>query len=426
MEVAPPAPTSQPSASATGEPVLDQLLSQLDPEARQAYWQALARFLRFETSKAEFEESVRAALGDKRALHNTFVCSLLRGALNAPENAHYSALQMPEDMATPLEPASAPELDALSVEHRSMSEVEPAPGALGTAPAPDAPGGGGGAAGGGSLKLSLKIKMDSSGTFAAVTEPPPEMTIDPEEEAQLNALHEQAAASQQWAACRAFPPATPHPACAAFGLPRAAARVGARPSPTCLPPAPRGEHGGPSAAEPARIPPVRRPCLRTLRRLTDTARGHGVARVSPEAASFMRARCVTARVPAEPPPSRGPLGRGRWPVPPGEAPVRFPAPREARASPRVPCHAGKSPSRRTSTGSSLHARTTAPPAMAPSRRGCGLPRNGRPWARRISATTGRRPDETGAAAARRCRACKYTVGDGACTGAGTTIWWFRK
>lgn len=72
------------STSSTGEPVLDSLMQQLAPEARQTYWQALARFLRFETSKAEFEESVAAALGDKRALHNAFIYALLRGALAAP------------------------------------------------------------------------------------------------------------------------------------------------------------------------------------------------------------------------------------------------------------------------------------------------------------------------------------------------------
>lgn len=72
------------STSSTGEPVLDTLMQQLAPEARQTYWQALARFLRFETSKAEFEESVAAALGDKRALHNEFIYALLRGALAAP------------------------------------------------------------------------------------------------------------------------------------------------------------------------------------------------------------------------------------------------------------------------------------------------------------------------------------------------------
>eukprot|EP00964_Phaeocystis_antarctica_P130234 scaffold94111_cov60-Phaeocystis_antarctica.AAC.1 len=78
------ASSSSTSTSSTGEPVLDSLMQQLAPEARQTYWQALARFLRFETSKAEFEESVAAALGDKRALHNAFIYALLRGALVAP------------------------------------------------------------------------------------------------------------------------------------------------------------------------------------------------------------------------------------------------------------------------------------------------------------------------------------------------------
>ena len=39
------------------------------------------------------------------------------------------------------------------------------------------------------MKLSLKIKMGSDGNFAAVSEEPL-ATVDPEEEAQLNALHE--------------------------------------------------------------------------------------------------------------------------------------------------------------------------------------------------------------------------------------------
>ena len=94
------------STSSTGEPVLDSLMQQLAPEARQTYWQALARFLRFETSKAEFEESVAAVLGDKRALHNAFIYALLRGALAAPGSGggHLSQLTaMPSmDPAVPL------------------------------------------------------------------------------------------------------------------------------------------------------------------------------------------------------------------------------------------------------------------------------------------------------------------------------------
>ena len=111
----PQAAASSTSASSTGEPVLDSLLQQLAPEARQTYWQALARFLRFETSKAEFEESVAAALGDKRALHNTFVCALLRGALAAPGSGsgHLSQLTMPDGFPVPsmdaVEPASLPQ-----------------------------------------------------------------------------------------------------------------------------------------------------------------------------------------------------------------------------------------------------------------------------------------------------------------------------
>ena len=100
------ASSSSTSTSSTGEPVLDSLMQQLAPEARQTYWQALARFLRFETSKAEFEESVAAALGDKRALHNAFIYALLRGALAAPGSGggHLSQLTaMPSiDPAAPL------------------------------------------------------------------------------------------------------------------------------------------------------------------------------------------------------------------------------------------------------------------------------------------------------------------------------------
>ena len=103
----PESAASSTSASSTGEPVLDSLLQQLAPEARQAYWQALARFLRFETSKAEFEEIAAAALGDKRALHNTFVCALLRGALAVPGSgsSHLSqTCKMPDGFSTSMEP----------------------------------------------------------------------------------------------------------------------------------------------------------------------------------------------------------------------------------------------------------------------------------------------------------------------------------
>ena len=175
------------STSSTGEPVLDTLMQQLAPEARQTYWQALARFLRFETSKAEFEESVAAALGDKRALHNALIYALLRGALAAPGSGggHLSQIA-----ATPSgDPAAPPP------ELPSLSALEPAPGASGApaaGPSQATAGGGvgaGGGGGGGAMKLSLKIKMGSDGNFAAVSDVP-QATVDPEEEAQLNALHE--------------------------------------------------------------------------------------------------------------------------------------------------------------------------------------------------------------------------------------------
>jgi len=50
----------------------DALFARLEPAARETYWDALSRFLRFEIDKGEFERLALPALGaDGVALHNS-------------------------------------------------------------------------------------------------------------------------------------------------------------------------------------------------------------------------------------------------------------------------------------------------------------------------------------------------------------------
>lgn len=215
-----------PSAPSTSsDPALDALLQQLTPEARQAYWHALGRFLRFETSKAEFEQTVTGALGSRErfALHNAFVCALLRGALGVAgeDDAAVVAPSVRTEEAAPMQidaPAAATCAAAASATDATQRLQAPPPTGDAGAPhpttdqsaegAPSTPAASAAGAGGG-LKLSLKIKMGSDGNLAAVSEPMAEMTIDPAEEAQLNALHERLTeTAKQCGVSRVAPEAT--------------------------------------------------------------------------------------------------------------------------------------------------------------------------------------------------------------------------
>lgn len=211
--------------STSSDPALDALLQQLTPEARQAYWHALGRFLRFETSKAEFEESVTGALGSRErfALHNAFVCALLRAALGeddavvvGPSVSTEEATSMQVDVPAAAATAAA----AAGTDAAQRLHAPPPTGGAGVlqptadptsegAPGVAAPSTPSAAGGGGGLKLSLKIKMGSDGNLAAVSEPMAEMTIDPAEEAQLNALHERLTeTAKQCGVSRVAPEAT--------------------------------------------------------------------------------------------------------------------------------------------------------------------------------------------------------------------------
>ena len=60
------------------------------------------------------------------------------------------------------------------------------------------------------MKLSLKIKMGSDGNFAAISEVP-QATVDPEEEAQLNALHERLSETAKQQGIARVAPSRGHP-----------------------------------------------------------------------------------------------------------------------------------------------------------------------------------------------------------------------
>lgn len=220
---------SSAAPSTSSDPALDALLKQLTPEARHVYWHALGRFLRFEISKAQFEESVTGALGSRErfALHNAFVCALLRGALGVPGEDDAASVA-PYVQAAGVEPmqidapaaataaAAASATDAAQRLHAppptgdagALQPLQPTADASGGGAAPITPAASAAGSGGG-LKLSLKIKMGSDGNLAAVSEPMAEVTIDPEEEAQLNALHERLTeTAKQCGVSRVSPEAT--------------------------------------------------------------------------------------------------------------------------------------------------------------------------------------------------------------------------
>ena len=144
-----------------------------DDGARSAYWSALARFLRFELSKSDFDRLALKALGPHVALHNAVIMALLQDAQQADgaAGADASGLQL---FGRP-EVASA--AGATGAASGAAGLHAGAAGAAGAAPVQQA-----------GPKLMLKIRqgpggMDASAQMHGVR-------VDPVEEAQLNALHE--------------------------------------------------------------------------------------------------------------------------------------------------------------------------------------------------------------------------------------------
>lgn len=177
----PPAgPPADPAAAPAAAPVTrakEALWSALSSaDSREAYWSALTSFLRFETTKSEFESAVLAVLSVNLRLHNAFIRALIQSALceSAPLQLRDGGLHTVDSDAempgadhhhAPLPPAASP---------------ANAPPAYTTATAPAA-----------APTLSLKIVQKNSGGFvAAGSDPQSTPEVNPAESAQLNALHD--------------------------------------------------------------------------------------------------------------------------------------------------------------------------------------------------------------------------------------------
>ena len=160
----------------SGSTSLRSLLDALPAASREKYWDALCRFLRFELDRPSFEEAAQAALGPLVPRHNELIREILRGSLAAPA-AELEAARVEAAAAAKTDddaPSAAMLLDEPPLAREAtLRDAAPQP----VAAAPAAP------------KISLKIRRDESGGLTSAMVAPP-LTVDPLEEAQLNALHE--------------------------------------------------------------------------------------------------------------------------------------------------------------------------------------------------------------------------------------------
>lgn len=144
-----------------------------DEKARHAYWTAFAKFMRFELEKPDFDRVAVAALGPHVAQHNAVIMALLKDAQNG---------QDPFAATSELQIFGVPEAQHAAngggASSGASASAQGAAGAAGTSGQPAAAG----------PKLMLKIGMGRGGMEASATRP--ELRVDPQEEAQLNALHE--------------------------------------------------------------------------------------------------------------------------------------------------------------------------------------------------------------------------------------------
>ena len=149
--------------------------------ARDAYWAAFSRFMRFEITKAEFDKLALAALGPHVKLHNNAIFAMVRDAQHASPGG-----------AAPVQSGDLSGqrifgvVDPLGASNGAASSAASSSQAMGgggasIAPAPQASMGG--------PKLMLKIRSDGRGGMDA-SAARPELVVDPVEEAALNAMHE--------------------------------------------------------------------------------------------------------------------------------------------------------------------------------------------------------------------------------------------
>ena len=156
------------------EAALGALHAQLDAAARETYWKALAKFMIFEIDKPSFDRVALAALGPHVAMHNAIILALLQDAQNAEAEeplAASSALHVfgRPQMHSATNGGGGP--SCASVQGQAAGGAMGGPQQQAAAP-----------------KLMLKIGMGASGMSASAQRP--ELRVDPQEEAQLNALHE--------------------------------------------------------------------------------------------------------------------------------------------------------------------------------------------------------------------------------------------
>jgi hypothetical protein len=162
----------------------DNLHAKLSEPAREAYWGAFSRFLRFEIPKAEFDTVALEALGPHVALHNELILALLHEAQSGPpppppERMEIEVATMPPMLqqhdvhgVQPGHMLGGNDAAATTAAEQGIGSSEAA-----SAAAPAAP------------KLMLKIGRAGDGNLAVSTQRP-DLVVDPAEEEQLNALHD--------------------------------------------------------------------------------------------------------------------------------------------------------------------------------------------------------------------------------------------
>ena len=177
-----------------------KLHAALSEEARETYWSAFSRFLGFELSKVDFDTVALKALGPNVPLHNALIMALLKDAQSGPRPEQPEpAVPMEVDAAgtLPLPPGFAPM--PVCMAGVGSAGVGPAgisraggdlagAGTAGKSAAPALERSASAASASAAPKIMLKISTGAGGVTASSQRVA--LTVDPQEEAQLNALHE--------------------------------------------------------------------------------------------------------------------------------------------------------------------------------------------------------------------------------------------
>lgn len=157
------------------------LFDALPADAHATYWDALARFIRFEITKPEFTQACSCLVGPCVELHNAFIRALLTSALDDT-----SELDTPQQLM-------GPRVSLKSVANQGFVKSEPVEtktDPMELPPSSEEPAAPPKAA---LPKLALRIRRDASG-FSVVggDEPSTEEVSVPDEDAasQINALHD--------------------------------------------------------------------------------------------------------------------------------------------------------------------------------------------------------------------------------------------